>query len=97
MARNTRLRRKAKNVRRKRNTRAVNRVEKARSNWVITATKRNGGARLYYAGGARLTTETKDAIKLPSMIHADNIKKAILADFPVKLTKNYLWQAWPLV
>lgn len=79
------------------NTRSATRPSSTpRGRWVITATRKKNGERMYYAGGARLTQEDKEAITFPSVIHADEVKKTILADFPSKLTKNFLWQAWPI-
>jgi hypothetical protein len=80
MARNTRLRRKKVPARRARNP----------ANWVITATKHKGGT-LYYAGGARLTTEPPHALKFGSETSAARVKKQILTDFPRVLTKPYRW------
>lgn len=83
-----------KNPRRKRNSRAVNRPGGYHAKWTLTATKKTGG-RFYYAGGARLTTDLKDAIRFPSVIHATQVKDIILKDFPRSLTKNYLWLPSP--
>lgn len=85
------------NPRRKRNARSVTRPQATpRGRWVITATRKKNGERMYYAGGARLTQADAEAITFPSIIHADEVKKTILKDFPAKLTKNFLWQAWPI-
>lgn len=83
----------AHDIPRRRNSRRANRVTHTRGHWVITADKIKGG-RFYYAGGARLTSETKDALVFPSFIHAFNVKNQILSDFPKMLTKHYHWQAF---
>lgn len=76
--------------------RRESRGETKAGRWTITATKRKNGARMFYAGGARLTTESKDAVKFASIVHAEKVKSLILADFPAALTKAYMWQSWPL-
>ena len=71
------------------------RKKNPRGAWVIVATRKRGG-RYYYAGGARLASELKEAIVFPSVIHAETVKHVILSDFPRVLTKNFHWLAQPL-
>jgi|HubBroStandDraft_2_1064218.scaffolds.fasta_scaffold71702_3 hypothetical protein len=99
MVRNTRSAVKpARRKRRRKNppARTASRGTSVAGRWTITATKKPGGKRFYYAGGARLTEAVGDAIKFPSIIHAEKVKGQILSDFPAQLTRKYLWQAWPL-
>lgn len=63
--------------------------------YYLSATKRRNGARYYYAGGARLASETHQAIVFPSFIHATRVKEDILSTFPRTLTKAFLWQVVP--